>query len=118
MYLAEVRPHLGYATQQIWCPHSMELIKRAERVRRRPSKCILNLPFMCEEDYKDRLISANITLISYWHEYLHLTFFYNAFNGNVTISSEVLPELMVFRKLTRSTSSPRVISFRSGKCKP
>ena len=112
-----MRPHLGYISQQIWSPHSIKLIKRAERVRRRPYKFILNVPFMCEEEYKDRLISANITTISYWHEYLHLTFFYNAFNCQVTITSKVLPQLMVSRKLTRTTSSPRVISLRSNKCK-
>jgi hypothetical protein len=44
LYLAIVRPHLGYATQ-VWSPQSIDLIRRVERVQRRATKVILNLPF-------------------------------------------------------------------------
>jgi hypothetical protein len=47
LFLSVVRPHLGYATQ-IWAPQTIELIKRIERVQRRATKFILNLPFHCE----------------------------------------------------------------------
>ena len=66
LYLAVVRPALGYATQ-VW---SVELINRVERVQRRASKFILGLPFMCDVSYKDRLISTELLPLSYWHEYL------------------------------------------------
>ena len=44
LYLALVRPHLGYATQ-IWAPQSIELIVKLERVQRRTTKFMLKLPF-------------------------------------------------------------------------
>ena len=55
IYLTLVRSHLGYATQ-VWAPQSKELIPKTERIQRRDTKYILNLPFLCEESYKDRLI--------------------------------------------------------------
>ena len=54
LYLAVVRPALGYATQ-VWSPQLVELINRVERVQRRASKFILGLPFMCDLSYKDIL---------------------------------------------------------------
>jgi hypothetical protein len=84
LYLAVVRPALGYATQ-VWPLQSVELINRVERVQRRASKFILGLPFMCDVSYKDRLISTEPPL-SYWHEYLDLKFFFKAITGIVSIS--------------------------------
>ena len=53
MYLALVRPILGYATQ-VWAPQMKEQIRQGERIRRRATKFILGLPFRCEQAYKDR----------------------------------------------------------------
>ena len=50
LYLAIVRPHLGYATQ-VWSPQSIDLIRRVERVQRRATKVILNLPFKTDITY-------------------------------------------------------------------
>ena len=50
LYKYMVRPHLGFATQ-IWAPQTIELIKRVERVQRRGTKYILNLPYHCEVTY-------------------------------------------------------------------
>lgn len=47
LYLAVVRSHMGYATQ-VWAPQSIELIQRVERIQRRATKYILNLPFRTE----------------------------------------------------------------------
>ena len=80
LFLSVVRPHLGYATQ-IWAPQTIELIKRVERVQRRATKFILNLPFHCELTYEDRLQATDLLPISFWHEYLDLTFFFKMFNG-------------------------------------
>ncbi|CAB3998163.1 Hypothetical predicted protein [Paramuricea clavata] len=91
LYLAVVRPALGYATQ-VWSPQSVELINRVERVQRRASKFILGLPFMCDVSYKDRLISTELLPLSYWHEYLDLMFFFKAITGIVSISQNSLPE--------------------------
>ena len=57
LYLAVVRPTLEYATQ-VWSPQSIDLIKRAERIQRLATKFILNLPYMCSENYKEGLRSV------------------------------------------------------------
>ena len=74
IYLKLVRPHLGYAAQ-VWAPQSKELIRKTERIQRQATKYILNLPFFCEESYKDRLIKMDLLPVSYWHEYLDMFFF-------------------------------------------
>ena len=116
LYLSVARPVLGYATQ-VWTPQSIELCKRMERIQRRASKFILNLPFLCNESYQDRLISINLLPISYWHEYLDITFFFKAINGLYSVSSDVLPVPVVPLRLTRSTSNPNVTVFRPRKCR-
>jgi len=75
--LAIVRPALGYATR-VWSPQTIDLIRRIERVQRRASKFILDLPFLCEESYRDRLLSIDILPIYYWHEFLDFVFFCKA----------------------------------------
>ena len=55
IYLTLLRSHLGYATQ-VWAPQSIELVCKVERIQRRASKYILNLPFHCQQSHKDRLI--------------------------------------------------------------
>ena len=74
LYLAIVRPALGYATQ-VWCPQSVKLIEKVERIQRRATKFILSLPFLCAESYKERLQSTDLLPLCYWHEYLDLFFF-------------------------------------------
>ena len=68
LYLSVIHPVLGYATQ-VWCPQNIGLIKRTERVQRRATKFILNLPFLCKESYRDRLIRLELIPLSYWHVY-------------------------------------------------
>ena len=75
LFLALVRPHLGYATQ-IWAPHSIELIVKLERIQRRATKFILKLPYSSDISYKSRLQTLNLIPICYWHELLDLTFFF------------------------------------------
>jgi hypothetical protein len=87
-----------------------------ERVQRRASKFIHKLPFMCTESYKDRLMSINLLPVSYWHEYLHLMFFFKAING-ITVPKEILPKRSVPSRPTRSSSNNSVISYRPRRCK-
>ena len=116
LYLAVVRPSLGYATQ-VWSPQSVELINRVERVQRRASKFILGLPFMCDVSYKDRLISTELLPLSYWHEYLDLMFFFKAITGIVSMSQNSLPERIAPVRVTRSSANVNAISFRQRKHK-
>ena len=86
LFLTIVRAHLGYPTQ-IWSPQTVDLIKRVERVQRRATKYILNLPYHCEVTYEDPLQATNLLPVSFWHEYLDLTFFFKMkVNGMVWCS--------------------------------
>ena len=73
-YLNLLRSHLGYA-KQVWIPQSIDLIRKLERVQRRATKYILDLPFICDqtETYRDRLTKLNLLPISYWHEFLDMS---------------------------------------------
>ena len=68
LYLTLVRSHLAYASQ-VWAPQTVDLIKRTERVQRRASKYILNLPFFCDISYNHRLATLNLLPLCYCHEY-------------------------------------------------
>jgi hypothetical protein len=63
LYLALVRPHLGYATQT-WTPQSVELLKQLERKQGRATKFILELPFFSTMDYTTRLYHLYQSVIS------------------------------------------------------
>ena len=115
LYLAIVRPALGYATQ-VWSPQTIDLIRRIERVQRYASKFILDLPFLCEESYRDRLLSIDILPICYRHEFLDLVFFFKTTNGIVCVSHNVLPERIVPKRVTRASTS-NAKSFRPKKCR-
>ena len=114
IYLTLVRCHLGYATQ-IWAPQSKELIRKIERVQRRATKYILNLPFRCSESYKDRLVKLNLLPLTYWHEYLDLVFLFKAITGITTVNTGVLPAVRLTR-VTRNNNS-NVTQFITRKCK-
>ena len=116
LYLAVVRPALGYATQ-VWCPQTVKLIEKLERIERRATKYVLGLPFLCAESYKERLLSTDLLPLCYWHELLDLVFFYKATHGLVTISPESLPPRIKLVRTTRSTVNPSVMSFRPRKCR-
>ncbi len=111
LYLSLVRSAFGYSSQ-VWSPQSITLIHRAEGVQRRATKFILNLPHLCSETYRERLISVRLLPISYWHEYFDLMFFYKAVNGLVDVAHDVLPELITQTRTTRSTANNQ-ISFRA-----
>jgi hypothetical protein len=117
LFLSVVRPHLGYATQ-ILAPQTIELIKRVERVQRRATKFILNLLFHCKLTYEDRLQAIDLLPISFWHEYLDLTFFFKMFNGLACVSEEIIPERKHGNlRTTRATSNSDIITFRIRKCR-
>ena len=118
LYLSIVRPVLGYPSQ-IWCPQSIGLVKRAERAKRRASKFMLNLLFLCDVSYRERLIALDLMPLSYWHEYMDLVFFkknIKAIKGMVNISQDVLPKPLIPMRITRSSSS-NCLSFHPQKCR-
>ena len=110
-----MRPALGYATQ-VRSPQTIDLIRRIERVQRRASKFILDLPFLCKESYRERLLSIDILPICYWHEFLDLVFLFKATNGIVCVSHDVLPVRIGSTRVTRASAS-NAKSFRPKKCR-
>ena len=118
LYLALVRPHLGYATQ-VWAPQSIELMRSVEQVQRRATKYVLKLPFQTEISYKERLQLCNFLPMTYWHEYLdlHVTFFFKAVNSLIVISSNVLPPLKSTVRITRSCSNQDISTFTPKNCR-
>ena len=101
LYLALVRPLLGYATQ-IWAPQSIKLIFKLEHIQRHASKFILKLPYSSNISYMSRLQTLNLIPICYWNELLDLTFFFKLTHGLVNVNSSVLPEVRKYGRRTRS----------------
>ena len=101
VYLSLVRSVFGYSSQ-VWSPETVTLIQRVKRVQRRATKYILNLPYLCSETYRERLVSLGLLPLSYWHEYLDLVFFFKAGNGLVDVSHDVLSYVISETRTTRS----------------
>ena len=85
--LCLVRSQLCYGSQ-IWAPQSVTLIKRVERLQRRATKYILNLPFRCDTTYNQRLILLDLLPLCYWHEFLAMVTFYKLKHGIMTIVTQ------------------------------
>ena len=105
LYLALVRPHLGYATQIWLAPQSIELIAKLERIQRRATKFISKLPYFSNIRYKYRLQTLNLIPVCYWHELLDLTFFFKLTHGLVNVNSSVLPKVRKYGRRIRSSTS-------------
>ena len=115
LYLYLVRSVFGYSSQ-VWSPQTVILMQRVERVQRRATKYILNLPYLCSETYQEPLVRLHLLPLSYWHEYLDLLFFFKAVNGLINVSSDVLPNAIPQTRTIRSSSGNQT-SFRPSKCK-
>ena len=100
LYLTLVRSKLCYGSQ-LWAPQSVELIKRMERIQRRASKFILDLPFICDVSYCKRLQLLDLIPCCYWHELLDLIFYFKCIQSK--------------EKATRSTD-PECLKFITPKC--
>ena len=67
----------------------MELIKEIERIQRRATKYILQLPYRCPDTYKERLIQTDLLPLSYWHEYLDMVLLFKL-TKNMTYTEKAL----------------------------
>jgi hypothetical protein len=112
LYLAIVRPHLGYATQ-VWSPQSIDLIRRVESVQRRATKVNPNLPFKTDITYQQRLNSLHLLPISHWHEFLDLVYFFKIVHNITIMNSEVKPTQHILTRSTRNTSDLSLLYFHS-----
>ena len=115
LYLSLVRSQLCYGSQ-IWAPQSVNLIKRTERVQRRATKYILDLPFFCEVSYNQRLDMLDMIPVCYWHEFLDMIFFFKCTHEMIVINNDLLPTIQNRERATRS-ADPNCLMFTTKKCK-
>ncbi len=115
LYLSLVRTQLCYGSQ-IWAPQTITAIQQAERLQRRATKFVLDLPFRCNTTYEERLLQLDLIPLSYWHEYLDMIFFFKLIHGIITIDNNLLPSPTNNSRVTRS-SSPTHLSFITTRCK-
>ena len=104
LHLSLVRSIFGYSSQ-VRSPKTVILIQCVERVQRRATKYIFNLPYLCSETYRERLVSLRLLPLSYWHAYLDLVFFFKAVNGLINVSNDVLPNVISQIRRTRSSGA-------------
>ena len=110
-----VRSQLGYASQ-VWAPQSIELIARLERIQRRASKYILDLPFISNTTYSDRLNQLQPLPFAYWLEYLYLIFSFECVNGIFDLKNEIVPNAAQTNKATRSTTDVSCLLYETKLC--
>ena len=115
LYLSLVRSQLCYGSQ-VWAPQSVNLIKRIERVQRRATKFILDLPFFCEISYNQRLDMLDLIPVCYWHEFLDMVFFFKCINGILVINNELTPAIQNRGRATRS-ADPNCLMFKTKRCR-
>ncbi len=110
LYLTLVRSQLCYGSQ-VWPPQSVTMIKCTERVQRRATKYILDLPFRTDTSYKQRLLLLNLLPLCYWHEFLDMVLYFKLIHGIMNIDIQLLPSLnsVVFTS-NRTHAHSRVIA--------
>ena len=111
-----IRTHIGYSTK-VCKSQTVEQIKKLEQVQRRATKYILSLPFNCEVSYKDRLIQCNLTLLTYWHEYLDMVFYFKLINKLITLDTAFLPKLNTPIRTTRMSIISGGTKFEERRCR-
>ena len=84
-------PVLSYSSQ-VWSHQTIGLIKHTKEIH------------------------LDLILLSYWHEYMDLLFFFEAINGLVDVSENVLPKLIIPSGVARSSSTTQLL-FRPQKCR-
>ena len=107
LYLTLVRSKLCYGSQ-LWTPQSVELIKRMERIQRRASKFILDLPFICDLSYCKRLQLLDLIPLCYWHEFLDLIFYFKCITGIITVNDITFYHQFKAKKEQRDQQTPTV----------
>ena len=81
LYKTLVRSNFAHSCH-VWSPQCVSLILEMEKVQRRATRVTISLPYQSEISYKDRLLRTGLLPLSYWHEYLDLTYFFKAMLNN------------------------------------
>lgn len=99
-----MRSKFSYASQ-LWAPQSVNLIQLMERIQRRATKCILQLPFRTKVSYKQRLLKLGLLPLTYWLELHDMVFLFRILKGEVFISSNDVIKHKEIRRSTRQNDS-------------
>ena len=116
LYLCLVRSKLCYTGSQIWAPQSVTSIKRVERLQRRTTKYILNLPFRCDTSYNQKLPLLDLLPLCYWHEFLDMVTFYKLTHDIMTIDNYLLQSAPSNNRRETRSSDPNHMKFITTKC--
>ena len=113
LYLTLVRSMFSHASQ-LWVPQQIKYVSLIERVQRRATKFLLNLPFRTNVPYQERLQRLEMLPITYWHEIQDLTLFFRILRGDVFITTEGLVKIKQPARTTRqhNSQSGTLISIR------
>ena len=90
LYMTLVRLQLCHGSQ-IWAPQTVTSVKRTEKIQRRATKYMLDLPFRCDINYEQRLLLLDLIPLCSWHEFLDIVLLYKLIHGQVTIDTDLLP---------------------------
>ena len=103
LYLSLVRSQFAYASQ-VWASQLIDTISSIEHMQRRATKYILNVPFNCDIDYKQRLCMANLLPLTYWHAYLDMVFLIST--RQTMVSAYLIKESYQLLKITDQQDHP------------
>ena len=74
------------------------------------------LPFVCDSTYSERLVKLNMLPLSFWHDYLDVTFLFKIIHGQGNIDPDLIPRRRDSTRATRSNNSNRP-KFYIRRCK-
>ena len=86
-------------------PQHIKYVSLMERVQRRATKFLLNLPFRTNVPYREWLQRLDILPITYWHEIQDLTLFSQILRGDVFITTECLVKVKQPARTTHQHNS-------------
>ena len=83
--LSFVRVLVGHASE-VWSPQAINDITKVESLQRSATKFILHVNWDDDIPYHDPLVKSNLLLLSYWHEYKDLLFYYKCSTGSLNVN--------------------------------
>ncbi len=100
LYTSLVRSLFSYGSQ-LWAPQKIIYINMMERVQRRASKFLLNLPFRKKVPYQTRLLKLGLLPLTYWLEILDLVLYFRILKGEIFLDNNGLVQIKQRTRISR-----------------
>ena len=100
LYTSLVRSLFSYGSQ-LWAPQKIIYINMMERVQRRASKFLLNLPFRTKIPYQTRLLKLGLLPLTYWLEILDLVLYFRILKGEIFLDNNGLVQIKQRTRISR-----------------